>query len=1111
MSRRAVWFVGMLIANITLVFFSITGVQAAQPITLSGYLNVTIGDDFSAKTSIAHYSLTTEDGRIFPLDITPDVLGQAGGVLRAGGQWVTVTLAPGTTRAASITVDDSRGRWFTVDPAPTTAWVTLPCKFSDISIEPRTTAEINEFFSGNANRIGAIFGAQSHGVHTFTNTTATSWATLGGTFADFQASPTQLESLYQNCIEVHGYTFGAHPENINILLNANPFNGGVAAYGGYYNSGMTIYRRTWLPPNGWMGCNIPAEPTNCGSSSIVAHEIGHAYGLPHSNNKDFDSDPYDNPWDVMSDAYFGAQIVDTTLGYGAKPSNTFHYWALGWLDPADVAVIPSGTAQTVLLADWGQTSTVNHFMALVPLDNPDPNIALEFLAIEVRKGSGNTGNTQEHLPDFDGVLIYDVNLGSDPAAYLVGAVVNDSNTFGYGEDAIFTLGESYWDGRGVQVDVLNTVDGDYQVRIAHDYVPPSPSISVGNASVTEGNSGTTTAYIPISLSEPSASPITVNFALIPVTATLGVDFTTPLGTSGTFEIPAGLTQYEFPLSITGDTLSEYHETIALVVYNTSSGGISDPLGQFTINDDEALVVIDVNDIEVTEPPNIGDTVNAPFTVSLSAASGRTVRVTYSANSSQGGATNGEDFGFTYGTLVFAPGETSKTVNVPIYGDDLEEQTEPFVLSLFSPVDGRFENFSQFGYANILDEDTPALVTVTFDGVTPTLENAGTYEFDFTLSIPNPEAATVYIDTIEGAPGQFSAIEGTDYVGQTNQALVIPAGATSFTVNVTLLDDNLSESTEHFGLQVTTNPLRLTGSGVNTELVGTILDNEVLPRASITGPTAYTETDADATLTYTVTLNTVSAQTVEVGVWFYNTDTAIYGFDYGLDVNIFPLVFDAGETVQTFDITYYGDDVEEEYEFFTFYIDSVFNAAVGEPSFVQTFITDDDAPISTQTELLVNGDFDTGTGGVVTPWVVKYKGTATKNDKRKCDTTTVSHSFSTPCSFFFKGNLKQNTTLSQTVIFPPGMFSDFDQIIFSATYRSNNINQTLTANFYVGTTIYAQYNLFMTNTGGTWQTLSEGPHTITNVNFSKVVVTTKSRATKGKLYLDDVSLIFVDNP
>ncbi|MDE0204246.1 MAG: hypothetical protein OXK73_17645, partial [Rhodospirillaceae bacterium] len=82
----------------------------------------------------------------------------------------------------------------------------------------------------------------------------------------------------------------------------------------------------------------------------------------------------------------------------------------------------------------------------------------------------------------------------------------------------------------------------------------------------------------------------------------------------------------------------------------------------------------------------GTDANAAFTVSLSRAftsSGHTVTVGYAT--SDGTATAGADYTATSGTLTFAAGETTKTVNVPILDDAVDEGSETFTFRLSNVV------------------------------------------------------------------------------------------------------------------------------------------------------------------------------------------------------------------------------------------------------------------------------------------------------------------------------------------------------------------------------------------------------------------------------------------
>ena len=96
-----------------------------------------------------------------------------------------------------------------------------------------------------------------------------------------------------------------------------------------------------------------------------------------------------------------------------------------------------------------------------------------------------------------------------------------------------------------------------------------------------------------------------------------------------------------------------------------------------ITDDDDPPSVEVDDVAVTE----GDsgTVNATFTVSLSTASGWTVTVDWAT--SDGTATAAADYTAGGGTLTFAAGDTSKTFDVAVTGDTVEEDDETFTVTL----------------------------------------------------------------------------------------------------------------------------------------------------------------------------------------------------------------------------------------------------------------------------------------------------------------------------------------------------------------------------------------------------------------------------------------------
>jgi hypothetical protein len=105
----------------------------------------------------------------------------------------------------------------------------------------------------------------------------------------------------------------------------------------------------------------------------------------------------------------------------------------------------------------------------------------------------------------------------------------------------------------------------------------------------------------------------------------------------------------------------------------------------------------VNDVSLNE--NAG---NATFTVNLSAASGQSVTFNYAT--ADGTASAPADYAATSGSVAFNPGQTSKTISVPIIDDTINEPTEAFFVNLSGATNATIAD-SQ-GVGTIVDNDHP---------------------------------------------------------------------------------------------------------------------------------------------------------------------------------------------------------------------------------------------------------------------------------------------------------------------------------------------------------------------------------------------------------------------
>ncbi len=129
------------------------------------------------------------------------------------------------------------------------------------------------------------------------------------------------------------------------------------------------------------------------------------------------------------------------------------------------------------------------------------------------------------------------------------------------------------------------VDGQGQGTIQDDDVPSTPSLTVNDVSISEGNSGTTTFTFVVGLSSPAgAGGVTFDIATADNTATSPSDFTAK-GLTGQ-AIPAGSSTYTFDVLVNGDTAAEPDETFFVNVINVVGATVVDGQGQGTIVNDD---------------------------------------------------------------------------------------------------------------------------------------------------------------------------------------------------------------------------------------------------------------------------------------------------------------------------------------------------------------------------------------------------------------------------------------------------------------------------------------------------------------------------------------------
>jgi hypothetical protein len=201
-----------------------------------------------------------------------------------------------------------------------------------------------------------------------------------------------------------------------------------------------------------------------------------------------------------------------------------------------------------------------------------------------------------------------------------------------------------------------------------------------------------------------------------------------------------------------------------------------------------IPALNVSDTTVSE--GHAGTAVVSFTVRLSSASTQPVTVAYATGN--GTATAGSDYQAVSGTVTFAPGETSKTLTVPISGDRLVEPNETFVVNLREAANAVIADGQ--GVGAILDDEP----RISINSVTVKEGNSGTrlMTFTVTLSAAYDQAVTVRFATENG-----SARAGEDYVAKSG-TLTFNPGQTTKTFTVTIKGDKKKEDNEDFYVRLT---------------------------------------------------------------------------------------------------------------------------------------------------------------------------------------------------------------------------------------------------------------------------------------------------------------------
>ena len=576
-------------------------------------------------------------------------------------------------------------------------------------------------------------------------------------------------------------------------------------------------------------------------------------------------------------------------------------------------------------------------------DDDTRGIVLSKSAVTVTEASG-TGRTAS----------YKVKLASKPTGAVTVAVSSGTTTATTVNKSSLSFTTTNWNTdqtvtvTGVDDSIDNNPDrtatvghrasgGDYgtvsknlTVTVTDD--EGAASLSVANASVTEGDSGEADLTFTVSLSPAAGHAVTVAWATSKETgdtATPGTDYTAG---SGTLSFAAGATSKTVTVKVTGDQVDEANETLTLTLSNATGGDIGDATATGTITDDDTRgIVLSKSAVTVTEAS--GTTNTADYKVKLATKPTGAVTVAVSSGTTTAATVNKSSLSFTTTNW-----NTDQTVTVTGVDDSIDNNPDRTATVGHRASGGDYGSVSKNLTVTVTDDEGTASLSVANASVTE--GDSGEADLTFTVSLSPAAGHAVTVAWATSKETGDTATPGTDYTAGSG-SLSFAAGATSKTVTVKVTGDQVDEANETLTLTLS----NASGADIgDATATGTITDDDAAPTGiTLTAsPDSVTENGGAKTVTVTASVNGTTryaaAKTVTVAVG-KSADSATEGTDYSTVADLtIAIAAGAASVSKSFTLTPTNDAVDEPNE--TISVEGTSSGVTVTAD--QITITDDDA-------------------------------------------------------------------------------------------------------------------------------------------------------------------------
>lgn len=466
-SRLSFRMIALAVIALTLIGLAYVGLTSAQAqggiVTASGYVAYAYGDPQGGGSYQFAVWLSDANGNATPIRLDEDA------ARTFAGRGVTVTGTLGADGVIDVQQLDTNNELALVPPPPVTGtvpYINLLCRFSGNTSEPKAPSFFNTLMGTGYGGMNNFFQTMSNNQMNINGSgVASSWLALPKTASQYFSDngfndQLTLTALANDCIAAHDPTINFSLYN-GINMHFNDQWGSGSAWGGVGSTrtldGVTRqFRNTWMPPWGQ-------------ESSVMAHEMGHSVGYPHSSssypgNPRF---PYDQRYDVMSDA-FNCGSTDPTLGCISQGTIAYHLNITGWIPANRKVTVAVGTRATITLDRLNPiVNSTNPMMVTIPISGSS-----RYYVVEARQKI--TGNYDVAIPG-NGVVIWEVDTSRSADAQVQDATQNsDPNDDG----AYWVPGETFTRDN-ITIRVLSAEDSRYTIRVANNVPLNMPGDTVG--------------------------------------------------------------------------------------------------------------------------------------------------------------------------------------------------------------------------------------------------------------------------------------------------------------------------------------------------------------------------------------------------------------------------------------------------------------------------------------------------------------------------------------------------------------------------------------------------------------------------------------------------------